>query len=170
MSQQPPGHSYETDPTLYLFTSLTSGSSQIITATSRMETILKANRIPFRAIDIATDEKARRLWSRRAGGKKIPALVRAGMIIGDLNMIEEWNEFGELRSAIEKNDRTDSVEPFQPSTNHPISHTAHPKPAPSSSRAKVEFSDDTAPAGRPRQFSRGGSSLNDASKEGKKEA
>jgi hypothetical protein len=53
-----------------------------------METILKANRIPFRALDIATDEKARMLWGRRAGkdesgrARKIPGLVQMGLVIG----------------------------------------------------------------------------------------
>ncbi|TKA66850.1 hypothetical protein B0A49_07222, partial [Cryomyces minteri] len=70
--------SYDSDPTLYLFTSLTAGSSHIISATSRMETILKANRIPFLAIDTATDERARKLWGRRAGKKKLPGLVKEG--------------------------------------------------------------------------------------------
>ena len=74
--------SYHTDPTLYLYTSLTAGSSHIITATSRLETILKANQIPFRALDVATDEKARMLWGRRAGKRKLPGLVRAGTIVG----------------------------------------------------------------------------------------
>lgn len=80
--------SYSTDPALYLYTSLTSGSSHIVTATSRMETILKANRIPFRALDIATDEKARMLWGRRAGKdetgrpRKMPGLVQMGLVVG----------------------------------------------------------------------------------------
>ena len=74
--------SYSTDPTLWLYTSLTAGSSQIITATSRLEGILKANKIPFQALDVATDEKARMLWGRRAGKRKLPGLVRQGMIIG----------------------------------------------------------------------------------------
>ena len=74
--------SYHTDPTLYLYTSLTSGSSHIISATSRMQTILKANRIEFQALDVATDEKARMLWGRRAGKRKLPGLVRFGMIVG----------------------------------------------------------------------------------------
>lgn len=73
--------SYHTDPTLYLYTSLTSGSSHIITATSRLETILKANRIQFQALDVATDEKARMLWGRRAGKRKLPGLVRMGMVV-----------------------------------------------------------------------------------------
>ena len=74
--------SYHTDPILYLYTSLTSGSSQIVTATSRLETILKANKIAFQALDVATDEKARMLWGRRAKGRKLPGLVRMGMIVG----------------------------------------------------------------------------------------
>lgn len=74
--------SYSADPTLYLYTSLTAGSSHIITATSRLETILKANKIPFRALDCATDEKARMLWGRRSKGRKLPGLVKFGTIVG----------------------------------------------------------------------------------------
>ncbi|CZT51550.1 uncharacterized protein RSE6_12705 [Rhynchosporium secalis] len=97
---------YSNDPILYLYTSLTSGSSHIVTATSRMETILKANRIPFKAIDIATDEKARMLWGRRAGKdesgrqRKIPGLVQMGLVVGDLVEIEDWNEYGELKQHV----------------------------------------------------------------------
>lgn len=80
--------SYSTDPALYIYTSLTAGSSHIVTATSRLETILRANRIPFKAIDLATDEKARMLWGRRAGKdatgrqRKLPGLVQMGMVLG----------------------------------------------------------------------------------------
>lgn len=74
--------SLEKDPRLFLYTSLTSGSSHIITATSRLETILKANKLPFLAIDTATDEKARRLWQRRSRGKKLPGLVKDGFVLG----------------------------------------------------------------------------------------
>lgn len=70
------------DPTLYLYTSLTAGSSHIVTATARLETILKANKIPFRAIDVATDEAARKLWGRRSKGKKLPGLVKFGTVVG----------------------------------------------------------------------------------------
>lgn len=73
---------WDNDPRLFLFTSLTAGSSHIVTATSRLETILKANKLPFQAIDVATDEKARRLWGRRAGKKKLPGLVKEGYVIG----------------------------------------------------------------------------------------
>ncbi|OKL63415.1 hypothetical protein UA08_01820 [Talaromyces atroroseus] len=92
------------DNTLYLYTSLTAGSSHIITATSRLETILKANKIPFQAIDIATDDAARRLWGRYSKGRKLPGLVKFRTIIGlsqkDLEQIEEWNEYGELKAEI----------------------------------------------------------------------
>ena len=117
---------YSTDPALYIYTSLTAGSSHIVTATSRLETILRANRVPFKAIDIATDEKARMLWGRRAGKdasgrvRKLPGLVQMGMILGvsspvtihipsgwfanlppkDLVEIEEWNEYGELKQNV----------------------------------------------------------------------
>jgi len=98
--------SYSTDPALYIYTSLTAGSSHIVTATSRLETILRANRVPFKAIDIATDEKARMLWGRRAGKdesgrvRKLPGLVQMGIVLGDLVEIEEWNEYGELKQHV----------------------------------------------------------------------
>lgn len=74
--------SFDTDPTLYLITSLTAGSSHIVTATSRIETILRANKIPFQGLDTATDEKAKALFQRRARGKKLPLLAREGFILG----------------------------------------------------------------------------------------
>lgn len=79
---------YSDDPILYLYTSLTAGSSHIVTATSRLETILRANRIPFKGLDVATDEKARMLWGRRAGKdeggrqRKLPGLVQMGLVLG----------------------------------------------------------------------------------------
>lgn len=90
------------DPTLYLYTSLTAGSSHIITATSRIETILKANKIPFQALDCATNERARLLWTRRSKGRKIPGLVKFNDVIADLEQVEEWNEHGELEDQIEE--------------------------------------------------------------------
>ncbi|KAF2808622.1 uncharacterized protein BDZ99DRAFT_464468 [Mytilinidion resinicola] len=91
---------FDTDPTLYLFTSLTAGSSHIVTATSRIETILKANNIPFTYKDTATDDLARKLFQRRAMGKKLPMLVQGGYVIADLEEVEEWNEYGELHDNI----------------------------------------------------------------------
>ncbi|KAF1969020.1 hypothetical protein BU23DRAFT_248091 [Bimuria novae-zelandiae CBS 107.79] len=91
---------YDNDPTLYLFTSLTAGSSHIITATSRIETILKANKIPFKGVDTATDELAKKLYQRRARGKKLPLLVKEGYVVADLDQVEEWNEYDELKEAL----------------------------------------------------------------------
>ncbi|PLN82812.1 hypothetical protein BDW42DRAFT_166216 [Aspergillus taichungensis] len=129
------------DSTLYLYTSLTAGSSHIITATSRLETILKANKLPFRALDVATDDAARKLWGRRSKGKKLPGLVKFGNVVGDLEEIEEWNEYGELRMQIE------SVEDFGdslPATSYPAtsaattSSAAAPASAPKQSTIKIQ--------------------------------
>ena len=49
---------------------------------------MRANRVPFKAVDIATDQKARMLWGRRAGKdesgrlRKLPGLVQEGEILG----------------------------------------------------------------------------------------
>ncbi|UZP41465.1 hypothetical protein NXS19_009281 [Fusarium pseudograminearum] len=97
---------YLNDPALYIYTSLTAGSAHIVTATSRLETILRANRIPFKAIDIAVDTKARLLWGRRAGkdangrARKLPALIQEGWVVGDYVEIEEWNERSELKEQV----------------------------------------------------------------------
>lgn len=73
---------YDNDPTIYLFTSLTAGSSHIVTATSRIETILRANKIPFEGVDTATNELAKKLFQRRASGKKLPFIVKQGYVLG----------------------------------------------------------------------------------------
>ncbi|OAA61053.1 Thioredoxin-like fold protein [Niveomyces insectorum RCEF 264] len=97
---------YSTDPALYIYTSLTASSSHIVTATSRLETILRANRVPFKAVDLATDDKARILWGRRAGKdpdgrvRKLPGLVQEGLVLGDIVEIEDWNEYGELKQHV----------------------------------------------------------------------
>ncbi|KAJ0427161.1 hypothetical protein BJY00DRAFT_307143 [Aspergillus carlsbadensis] len=120
------------DSTLYLYTSLTAGSSHIITATSRLETILKANKIPFRAIDVATDEAARKLWGRRSKGKKLPGLVKYGTVVGDLEQIEEWNEYGELKMQINNVEDFDSSLPATSTPIAPLAETATTTaPAPS---------------------------------------
>ena len=143
MADQTP-KSYHTDPNLYLYTSLTAGSSQIITATSRMETILKANKIQFQALDVATDEKARMLWGRRAGKRKLPGLVRMGMIVGDLEEVEEWNEYGELR---------DNVEPGpKPAPSAPATPSKVPAAPSSDTLSKAPATDPVTPS-RPPPFS-----------------
>lgn len=140
MADQTP-KSYHTDPNLYLYTSLTAGSSQIITATSRMETILKANKIQFQALDVATDEKARMLWGRRAGKRKLPGLVRMGMIVGDLEEVEEWNEYGELRDNIEPGPR--------PAPSAPATPSKVPAGPPSDSLSKTPATNPVTPSKPP---------------------
>jgi len=89
------------DPdTLWLFTSLTSGSSSIITATSRLEHLLKSNKIPFKAVDVATDDNAKRCWGRRSKGKRLPGVVKDGEVLGNYEDCEEWTEFGELKQML----------------------------------------------------------------------
>ncbi|KAF3035171.1 hypothetical protein E8E11_005371 [Didymella keratinophila] len=91
---------FDKDPNIYLFTSLTAGSSHIVTATSRIETILRANKIPFIGLDTATHELGRKLFQRRASGKKLPLLVKEGYVLGGIEEIEEWNEYDELHEAL----------------------------------------------------------------------
>lgn len=44
--------------------------------------------MPFKAVDIAVDEKARMIWGRRAGKdaggrlRKLPGLVQEGLVLG----------------------------------------------------------------------------------------
>ena len=150
MADQTP-KSYHTDPNLYLYTSLTAGSSQIITATSRMETILKANKIQFQALDVATDEKARMLWGRRAGKRKLPGLVRMGMIVGDLEEVEEWNEYGELRDNVEPGPKPPPSAPATPSkvpagpSSDSLAKTPATNPATPSKQTPIISSTDTPP-------------------------
>jgi len=82
MADSTPTKAYSADTTLYLYTSLATGMRNMTTNTSRMETILRANRVEFQGVDISTDERARMLWGRRAGKRKLPALVKGGMIVG----------------------------------------------------------------------------------------
>jgi len=138
--------SYSSDPALYLYTSLTSGSSHIVTATSRMETILKANRIPFKALDIATDEKARMLWGRRSGkdeggrARKIPGLVQMGLVIGDLVEVEDWNEYGELKQHV-----TMYYDEFTTPSKPPAAKSAAPTPSGTPSKPPANQKENVKP-------------------------
>jgi len=67
------------------------------------------------------------LWGRRAKNRKLPGLVRMGMIVGDLNEVEEWNEYGELKENVEPaGTRTDTI-----STPTPSATSTPSKPPPS---------------------------------------
>ncbi|KAG0131281.1 hypothetical protein HOY82DRAFT_608240 [Tuber indicum] len=85
---------------IFLLTSLTSGSSAIITATSRLEHLLKSHKIPFKPVDLATDARARRIWSSKGNGRRLPGVARDGEILGNFEELEEWNEYGELKQRL----------------------------------------------------------------------
>ncbi|OBT56891.1 hypothetical protein VE04_02354 [Pseudogymnoascus sp. 24MN13] len=142
-----PAQSYSTDPHLYIYTSLTAGSSHIVTATSRLETILRANRIPFKGIDLATDEKARMIWGRRAGKdesgrqRKLPGLVQEGL---DLVEIEDWNEYGELKQHV-RIVGVSSTPPRPPGFGNPIKAAAAAAAAPVAPAAPAAPAPPTAP-------------------------
>lgn len=68
--------------TIFLLTSLTSGSSAIITATARLEHVLKSNKVAFKAVDLATDEKARRLWKWKGNNRRLPGVAKDGEVLG----------------------------------------------------------------------------------------
>ena len=68
--------------TYFLLTSLTAGSSAIITATSRLESMLRVHRVPYVALDVATNDAARNMWKRRGNGRKLPVVVFDGIVIG----------------------------------------------------------------------------------------
>ena len=95
-----------------------------------METILKAKKIPFQALDVATDEKARMLWGRRAGKRKLPGLVKQGMIVGDIDEVEEWNEYGELMEHLGEG-KTKGQEPptMMSASNTPTKASLNPVPS-----------------------------------------
>lgn len=109
---------WDNDMTLYLFTSLTAGSSHIVTATSRIETILRANRIPFTYIDTATNDDARRLYMRRGQGKKFPLLVKEGYFLGVSTTF--FHRLGKARATL------DAPRTRTKARNYPLRYTLDP--------------------------------------------
>ncbi|KAK8168236.1 hypothetical protein BKA80DRAFT_266360 [Phyllosticta citrichinensis] len=106
-----------------------------------METILKANRIPFTYIDTATNEEARKLFQRRAAGKKLPLLVKEGYVLGDILEIEELNEFGELPDVIGPAPTVATsiiTAPQNPNFKAPYGNAAPPKEGGSSASKEKE--------------------------------
>jgi hypothetical protein len=70
----------------------------------RIETILKAQKIGYEIVDLATDERAKKVWRWHGKGKKLPGIVRVTedgeTIIGGLEELEEANEYGELKQLV----------------------------------------------------------------------
>lgn len=84
---------------IYIFTSL-AGGMQIVNRTNRLTTILQANGIKFEYRDLGTDEEAKKIWRRYAGGKTLPGVARDDEVIGNWEYIEEVNEDYRLRSVL----------------------------------------------------------------------
>ena len=65
---------------------------------------MQANKIGYELVDLATDEKAKKVWRWHGKGKKLPGVVRVTedgeTIIGGLEELEEANEYGELKQLI----------------------------------------------------------------------
>jgi hypothetical protein len=72
----------------------------------RIETLLKANKIGYEIVDLATDEKAKKVWRRHGKGRKLPGVVRVTedgeTIVGGLEELDEANEYGELKQLVLK--------------------------------------------------------------------
>ena len=65
---------------------------------------MQANKIGYELVDLATDEKAKKVWRWHGKGKKLPGVVRVTedgeTIIGGLEELEEANEYGELKKLV----------------------------------------------------------------------
>lgn len=44
--------------------------------------MLKSHKIPFKAVDLATDAKAKRFWMWKSKDRKLPAVVKDGVVLG----------------------------------------------------------------------------------------
>ncbi|ODQ64418.1 hypothetical protein NADFUDRAFT_83892 [Nadsonia fulvescens var. elongata DSM 6958] len=83
-------------PKIFIYTSYNSGIFNIVSKTNRLELILKGNQIKYSLVDLATDDKAKRVWRYGSKGKLLPGVVRDDEVIGDLEYIEELNEYKEI--------------------------------------------------------------------------
>lgn len=84
---------------VYLFTSF-AGGMQIVPRTNRLATILQANGVKFEYRDLGTDDEAKKIWKRSAGGKTLPGVVRGDDYIGNWQEIDEANEEYRLRELL----------------------------------------------------------------------
>lgn len=65
---------------------------------------MKAQKIGYEIVDLATDERAKKVWRWHGKGKKLPGVVRVTedgeTVIGGLEELEEANEYGELKQLV----------------------------------------------------------------------
>lgn len=70
----------------------------------RIETLLKAHQINYEIIDLATDEKAKKVWRWHGKGRKLPGVVRVTedgeTVVGSLEELDDANEYGELKQLV----------------------------------------------------------------------
>lgn len=69
-----------------LITSFTSSDMYLPANTDRIEMILKVNNIPYEIVDLASNDKVKRLVKWRGKDKKMPLIVRDDEIVGVSNM------------------------------------------------------------------------------------
>ncbi|KAK9479954.1 hypothetical protein V1514DRAFT_277396, partial [Lipomyces japonicus] len=90
---------------LYIYTSFTGGTifgRNILQGTNRLELILKAYGYKFQVVDVATNEKAKKLWARSSKGKKLPGVIKGQDIVGNWEDFEAANEFGEVNILVDE--------------------------------------------------------------------
>ncbi|KAK9453007.1 hypothetical protein V1511DRAFT_506241 [Dipodascopsis uninucleata] len=91
------------DSKIYIYTSFTGGTffgHNIAAATSRLQTIFRSNDIVYELVDTATNERAKKMWSRWARGKRLPGVFKGKDFVGNFEVIEEANEFNEVKQLI----------------------------------------------------------------------
>lgn len=90
----------DTQPEVFLYTSFCSGTHYIPSDTNRMAHILSSYDIKFQYVDLATNERAKRIWKRRSHGRRLPGVVRNDEILADIKKLEEYNENHEVWQRI----------------------------------------------------------------------
>uniref|UniRef100_A0A060TD33 ARAD1B21076p n=1 Tax=Blastobotrys adeninivorans TaxID=409370 RepID=A0A060TD33_BLAAD len=102
--------SEEEQPKIYIYTSFTSGTHYVTPDTYRLAAILEAHDIKFEVIDLATNERAKRLWKLWGKGRRLPAVVRDDEVVGNYSQIQEAVENSELREVVLE----DEIMPYRP--------------------------------------------------------
>ncbi|KAF5093215.1 hypothetical protein D0Z03_002503 [Geotrichum reessii] len=87
-------------PEVFLYTSFSSAMINMVSRTNRMAHILESHKIKFTYVDVATDERAKRLWRWKSKGRMLPGIVRDGEIICDFPELEEINEDHEVWAKV----------------------------------------------------------------------
>lgn len=89
-------------PEVFVYTSFSSAMINMVSHTNRMAHILQSHKIKFTYVDVATDERARRIWKWKgtAKGRVLPVVVREGEIVCDFQELEEFNEGHEVWERI----------------------------------------------------------------------